>query len=117
MKIYYTSKDIEELAANGVKQIEINSEVTLTDFARETAAQLGIEMVRTGAQGTATAAPSQQRSASSSAAKVNAFSGKPKGCMHGNSRPAASRSTSRSQNSGAVNDLVNLVGKMIEQGD
>lgn len=117
MKIYYTSKDIEELVAKGVTQLEINSDVSLTDFARETASQLGIELVRTSAGGASRAAPTQQRPAASGPAERNAFSGKPKGCMHGNTRPSGPRPANRSQRSGAVNDLIGLVGKMIEQGD
>ena len=45
MTIYYTAKDIEELAAQGIRQLEIGPGVTLTDFARETAQQLDIDLV------------------------------------------------------------------------
>jgi len=45
MNIYYTAKDIEELAANGVQQLQVGPGVTLTDFAKESAQQLGVELV------------------------------------------------------------------------
>ena len=44
MNIYYTAKDIEELAAKGLKQLELGPGTMLTDFARETAEQLGIQI-------------------------------------------------------------------------
>jgi hypothetical protein len=114
MKIYYTSRDIEELAAKGVKQLEVSREVTLTDFARETALQVGIELVTT--KPAASQAAPQPASPSRPSSKQ--LGAKPKGCQHGSvggntgKRPAA-----RPQSSGEVNDLVDLVGKLIKQGD
>ena len=46
MNIYYTAKEIEELAANGVRTLEIGPGVTLTDFARETAQHFDIALVK-----------------------------------------------------------------------
>lgn len=116
MKIYYTSKDIEELAAKGVKQLEVNRDVTLTDFAKETAEQVGIELIRTPARTKATPPVSRQNDALMGA--------RPKGCQHGpvgtgDSAAARTQAGQRpaNQNSGAVNDLVNLMGKLIDQGD
>ena len=51
MTVYYTAKDIEELAAKGVQQLQIGPGITLTDFARESAQQLGIELVDSRKQG------------------------------------------------------------------
>ena len=48
MRTFYTGNDIEDLAASGVKQLEIGSGVALTDMARERAEELGIALVIAG---------------------------------------------------------------------
>lgn len=75
MNIYYTAKDIEELAARGVRRLEIGPHMTLTDVARETAQAFNIELVQT-----AGAAPTGQPPAfsGSAAERYN----KPNGCQH-----------------------------------
>jgi len=45
MNIYYTAKDIEELVAKGVHQLELGPNTSLTDFARETAEQLDLALI------------------------------------------------------------------------
>jgi len=42
MKKFYTDKDIEELFHNGVKSLQINDDVVLTDLAFEKARTLGL---------------------------------------------------------------------------
>ncbi len=42
-RIFYTERDIEELAKRGVKEIEVNDDVYITDVAREKMEQLGIK--------------------------------------------------------------------------
>ena len=42
MKKFYTDKDIEELFHNGVKSLQINDDVVLTDLAFEKARALGL---------------------------------------------------------------------------
>lgn len=44
MKTFYTERDIEDLYATGVTEIEINDEVVLTDLAREKAMALGLQL-------------------------------------------------------------------------
>ncbi len=54
-RIFYTEQDIEDLAKRGVKEIELNDDVYLTDLARERMEALGIRGRRTG--GAPSAAP------------------------------------------------------------
>ena len=48
MRIFYTGSDIEDLAASGVRQLEVGPGVALTDAARERAEELGIALVTPG---------------------------------------------------------------------
>lgn len=121
MNIYYTAKDIEEMAGRGIRQVEIGPGVTLTDFARETANQLGITLITPGqSQPAPQARPSQ--AAASPASRTSKYN-KPSGCMHGsNSLPVApSQGTAPSSpavddSSGTVNRLIDLMGKAINRG-
>jgi hypothetical protein len=45
MKQFYTVRDIEDMHASGVKQIEIHDDVVLTDVAREKAIALGMQLI------------------------------------------------------------------------
>ena len=126
MNTYYTAKDIEELAGNGTKQLVIGPGVFLTDYARETAQQLGIALVRSEDQAAVKKTEAYQPKTTSSGDQYN----KPRGCQHGsNSRPAdfsqaanpsvqsnKSRSSNGSQNASTVNKLVDLMGKVIKRG-
>lgn len=124
MNIYYTAKDIEELAAKGVKQLEIGPGVTLTDFARESAQQLGVELIDSRKQqsppATRPVAPSS--TVASQPAASDRYN-KPSGCMHGASpSPANSQTTAppvqrpESADPNTVNKLIDLVGKAIKRG-
>jgi hypothetical protein len=44
MKIFYTERDITDMHAAGVIEIEIDDDVVLTDLAREKAIALGVKM-------------------------------------------------------------------------
>ena len=118
--MYYTAKDIEELAAKGVQQLELGPGVTLTDFARETAQQFNIALVDGGKKAsppTPTASPNITTRTSS---KYN----KPKGCQHSShSLPAAhsqaavpSNQSVEGANSNTVNRLIDLMGKVVKRG-
>ena len=48
MRTFYTGSDIEDLAASGVRQLEVGPSVSLTDAARERAEELGIVLVTPG---------------------------------------------------------------------
>ncbi len=117
MTIYYTAKDIEELAARGVEQLEVGTGVTLTDFARETARQLNIELVNSAAQVSrpAAAPPPAVSKSGSGGGRYN----KPSGCQHGpTSLPAApANQAADGASANTVNRLIDLMGKAIKRGD
>ena len=124
MNIYYTAKDIEELSARGVKQLELGPHVIITDFARETAELYEIELVQPGAQAQASQPPrpaAQAAGQSVSAGKYN----KPRGCQHGAARrpaPLSNTAAPPAQRPGgdgasSVNALVDIMGKMLKRGD
>ena len=85
MRIFYTGSDIEDLAARGIRQLEVGPGVALTDSARERAEELGVKLVAP--------APSNQPASKASApaataapvasAKGASLPAKPRGCQHG----------------------------------
>ncbi|MDA1329471.1 MAG: hypothetical protein O3B43_00140 [Chloroflexi bacterium] len=44
-KTFYTDRDIEDLANQGVESLEVGDDVVLTDLAREKARRLGVKLV------------------------------------------------------------------------
>ncbi len=44
-KVFYTERDIEDLARQGVKSLTVTDEVVVTDLAREKARRLGLTLV------------------------------------------------------------------------
>jgi len=120
MNIYYTAKDIEEMAVKGIQQIELGPGVTLTDFARETAQQFNITLVD-GSQQTSQQAA---QTSSNNISRINSKYNKPKGCQHPSpSFPAnnttvvsPSNSSTEGTNSNTVNRLIDLMGKVVKRG-
>ena len=124
MNIYYTAKDIEELVAKGIYEIELGPNTSLTDFARETAEQLEVTLIdgAKGAQKPARVAASPSPSPSPQAVSVSQTYNKPRGCQ-----PGAPSTISQTANvpeimtgqsdSAPVNRLVDLMGKIIKRGD
>lgn len=45
-KTFYTERDIEQLASQGVQSLEVNENVVLTELAVEKAERLGVKLVR-----------------------------------------------------------------------
>jgi hypothetical protein len=45
-KTFYTERDIEDLAAQGMTSLPLNDDIVLTDLAREKAERLGITLVK-----------------------------------------------------------------------
>ena len=101
MRIFYTGSDIEDLAANGIRQLEVGPEVTLTDAARERAEELGIALVMPG--------DVSERKVVEPAAPVKSASlpSRPRGCQHG----PLTRSISQS---GAVGGQGPMVDRLVE---
>lgn len=123
MNTYYTAKDIEELAANGTKQLVLGPGVFLTDYARETAQQLGIALVRSENQ----AVVKKPEASSPKAKPVSAKYNKPRGCQPAlSSRPAQAAQTSTpsgqsngsngTHNANTINKLIDLMGKVVKRG-
>lgn len=45
-KVFYTERDIEDLARRGVTSVSVTEEVVLTELAREKAERLGVALLR-----------------------------------------------------------------------
>ena len=48
-KIFYTERDIADLAERGVLSLDLSDDVVLTDLARDEAHKRGVRLVRAGA--------------------------------------------------------------------
>jgi hypothetical protein len=48
-KVFYTEIDIEELFRRGIRSLEVNDNVVLTDLAYEKANRLGLKLISAGA--------------------------------------------------------------------
>ena len=109
MKTFYSAQDIENLAAQGVRELVADENTVLTDLARDMAGQLGIKLVAGGRPVAVGYAPAPGAAAPSGA--------KPKGCQHGplSSGPAASAAgapTPRVGSSPVVDELVGAVRQL-----
>lgn len=124
MTLYYTAKDIEELASQGIQQLEVGPGVTVTDFARETARQLNVSLVdgnQTSSPPTAPSPPSSYSSTTSSRDKYN----KPSGCQHGlgSQTPTGAQGSAQvtqstaGADSNTVNQLIDLMGEAVKRGE
>jgi len=120
MNTYYTAKDIEKLAAKGVRELVLDPSVVLTDVARETAQQFGIAIVKRESQ----SPPSTQSAAQSNTTNFSTKYNKPSGCQHAAgslsaAHPQAAASAREIDGSSAstVNRLIDLMGKVIKRGD
>jgi hypothetical protein len=110
MRIFYTGSDIEDLAASGVRQLEIGPGVALTDAARERAEELGVALVTAGtAQASKAAVPSAP-------VKSETLPSKPRGCQHGPLSTNASRGQSAASGGPVVDQLVEAVSALKKRG-
>jgi hypothetical protein len=130
MTIYYTAKDIEELAAQGVQQLQVGPGVTLTDFARETARQLNITLVDSRKQASSPTSPAPSNTLSRSSNSRDKYN-KPSGCQHGmgsqptpdsregvkTNRPISGIGLTESVDSNTVSKLIDLMGEAIKRGE
>lgn len=107
VKTFISAAEVEEMAAQGVRELVVDEDTVLTAVARETAAQRGIKLVAPGAATRTTTAP----------ATPAAVSGKPKGCQHGPlnvgaaSAPAGARAAGGG-NSPVVDELIGAVKQL-----
>jgi hypothetical protein len=80
VKTFISASDIENLAAQGVRELTVDQDTVLTAVAREAAARLGVKLLAPGATA-AGVAPARPAAAALVAGPANPS--KPKGCQHG----------------------------------
>ncbi|HET9913364.1 MAG TPA: hypothetical protein VFQ13_15825 [Anaerolineales bacterium] len=110
MRTFYTGSDIEDLAANGIRQLEVGPGVALTDAARQLAEELGIVLVVPGA------APTGKATLPAAPAKNETLPGKPRGCQHGPLSSGVNRGQSLTNGGPVVDQLVEAVSALKKQG-
>ena len=111
MRTFYTGSDIEDLAARGVRQLEVGAEVFLTDAARERAEELSIALIAPGSV-------SAGKTASSVApAKSESLPNRPRGCQHGPFPAKVSQSGTAANGTPMVDQLVKAVSALKKRGD
>ena len=112
MKTFYSAIDIEELASQGVHELIVDDDTVLTSVARETAAQLGVELVSPGQHSPAPAALP---------ATPVVTPLKPRGCQHSptgrvQSQVGGLNRGASSNASPVVDDLIGAVTQLAKQG-
>ncbi len=112
MRIYYTGSDIEDLAASGIRQLEVGPGVALTDAARERAEELGIALLAPGDQA-ATLREAAAPAAATALARGASLPAKPRGCQHG---PLGGTAASAGRQSPMVDQLVGAVSALKKRG-
>jgi hypothetical protein len=110
MRIFYTGMDIEDLAASGVRQLEVGPGVALTDAARERADELGITLVTPGN------GPSSKAAAPAAPAKIEALPLRPRGCQHGPLPARVIRKDVTAGGGAMVDQLVEAVSALKKRG-
>ena len=113
MRTFYTGSDIEDLAASGVRQLEISPGVALTDVARERAEELGVVLV---IPGSAPASKAAAPAVPAAPAKSETLPNRPRGCQHGPLAGAATRSASVGSGGAMVEQLVEAVSALKARG-
>ena len=103
MKTFYTVRDIEDMHAAGVVEIETHEDVVVTDVAREKATALGMKLKPVD--------PGGARSPVSPAARVAATGAFPQT----SAAPPASRSASPAGSGAASGELVSKVKAAVVQ--
>jgi hypothetical protein len=113
VKTFYSAQDIENLAAQGIRELVVDDNTVLTDIASDVASQLGIKLVRGGAARSPEMAP---RTAAAPAPAAVSSGSKPKGCQHGplsgSAAGPAVHSAPRSSGGPIVDELVGAVKQL-----
>lgn len=114
MKTFISAADIEELAAQGVRELVVDEDTVLTAVAQETAAQCGVKLVAPGAASRVTSVePGRGPAAAATAPTVT---GKPKGCQHGPvgavAAAAGPRPASQTNAGPVVDELIGAVKQL-----
>ena len=110
MRTFYTESDIEDLAASGVRQLEVGPSVSLTDAARERAEELGVVLVVPGSASTSKAA------APAAPSKSVTLPSRPRGCQHGPLAVNSSQIETVKSGGLVVDQLVEAVSALKKRG-
>ena len=110
MRTFYTGSDIEDLAASGVRQLEVGPGVALTDTARQTAEELGIVLVVPGNVSTDKAA------VPAVSTKGESLPIRPRGCQHGPLPSKGNRIEAAGSGGPVVDQLVEAVSALKKRG-
>ena len=110
---FYSSEDIERLAAQGQKELILDETMALTDLARDVARQLGITLKNGSHPATlVNKAPAPVTASRETAVQLPA---KPRGCQHGPltspPQPQASASANSTPIVDRLVDMVKQIGK------
>jgi hypothetical protein len=132
VKNFYTAQDIEDLAAQGKRELVLDNDTVLTDLGRHMAGQLGIAIVNRAQPSTSMPAPSATSTtpavpvSGSAPRTLLSLGSEPKGCQHGPlparqsagvTPSATSPNSTASPNSNTVVDqLVGLVKRLGGKG-
>jgi hypothetical protein len=108
MRTFYTESDIEDMAASGVRQLEVGPNVALTDSARERAEELGIVLLTPGM-------PASKAEVVAAPVKSDTLPNRPRGCQHG-PLPAKSNRIESAAAGPVVEQLVQAVSALKKQG-
>ena len=110
MRTFYTESDIEDLAASGVRQLEVGTNVSLTDAARERAEELGVVLVVPGNVSTNKAV------APAAPVKSVTLPSRPRGCQHGPLAVKSSQIETAKSGGPVVDQLVEAVSALKKRG-
>ena len=110
MRTFYTESDIEDLAASGVRQLEVGTNVSLTDAARERAEELGVVLVVPGNVSTNKAV------APAAPVKSVTLPSRPRGCQHGPVAVKSSQVETAKSGGPVVDQLVEAVNALKKRG-
>jgi hypothetical protein len=129
VKTFYSLEDIENLVAQGVRELIVDEDAVLTDVAQDAAARMGLRLLPKG-RGPAAPVGFQPAAAAIPGAGISpapALGARPRGCQHGplgehgasgqagtpqgakGARPAA-------PSGGLVDDLVGAVRQIASKG-
>jgi hypothetical protein len=115
MRTFYTESDIDDLVASGVHQLQLGTNVFLTDAARERAEDLGVALVIPGEVTTGKAL------VQTAPAKSEPLPSRPRGCQHGplnmkNNQSETNKNETNKSGSPIVDQLVDAVSALKKRG-
>jgi len=137
VKIFYSLEDIENLVAQGVRELIVDEDAVLTDVAQDAAARMGLKLLskgrgpeaQVGAPVGASVAfqPAAAAIPGAGILQAPALGAKPRGCQHGplgehgasgqaGTPLAAKGARPAAPSGGLVDDLVGAVRQMASKG-